>query len=226
MKALLTRTDFADNLRWHTDEIASGELDSVHQVSIYPTVRHQVFYGFGGAFTEAAAFNYQKLPSDRQKAFMECCFGKDGLCYTQGRVHMGSCDFSLGNYSCMESQGGSFDTGRDDQYLIPMVRAAEETAGKPIELMLSPWSPPAFMKSNGDRNHGGSLMPQYRELWAECMAKYVKYYRFQGLNVRRITVQNEPAAVQTWDSCIYGKISFPCLERGGLRRRPDFSVGS
>ena len=203
MKALLTCTDFARNLRWHTDEIVSGEPDFIHQVSVYPAVRHQVFHGFGGAFTEAAAFNYQKLPPDRQKAFMECCFGKEGLCYTQGRVHMGSCDFSLGNYSCMESQEDSFAADRDDQYLIPMIRTAGETAGKPVELMLSPWSPPAFMKSNGDRNHGGSLMPEYRELWAECMVKYVKYYRSQGLNVRRITVQNEPAAVQTWDSCIY-----------------------
>ena len=59
------------------------------------------------------------------------------------------------------------------------------------------------MKTNDDMNNGGNLKPEYRAVWAECMAKYAAHYRAAGCDVRRISVQNEPAAVQTWDSCIY-----------------------
>lgn len=82
-------------------------------------------------------------------------FRPDGLGYALGRVHMGSCDFSLGNYACQTGAGDEgFDTSRDDENLIPMILAAQKTAGVPIGLMLSPWSPPAFMKTSGDMNHG------------------------------------------------------------------------
>lgn len=204
MKAILTVTNLAKNILWQSSEILSGDINCVHQVSVYPTVQRQTFQGFGGAFTEAAAYCYQQLPEDRRRAFMEAYFGKEGLRYSVGRAHIGSCDFSLGHYACMEGpEDALFHTDRDEQYLIPMIRDAQEAAGKPVGLLLSPWSPPAFMKTNQDRNHGGKLKEAYRELWAKCMAKYAAFYRGQGFDVRMISIQNEPAAVQTWDSCIY-----------------------
>lgn len=203
MKATLIVTDLQKGIFWEQREAREAPLDAVHQVSIYPDIRGQMFHGFGGAFTEAAAYNYQKLSSEKRREFMALYFGDAGLRYTQGRVHIGSCDFALGNYSCRESEADDFDTSRDEQYLIPMVEDAQAAAGKRISLMLSPWSPPAFMKSNGDRNHGGKLLPEYAGLWAEYIAEYISYYRSRGLEVARVTIQNEPAAVQTWDSCIF-----------------------
>lgn len=207
MSAVLTVTDLRSGAFWQTRKLGRCTVDCDHQVSVYPDLRRQRFLGFGGAFTEAAAFCYQQLPPDRQRAFLGCYFGENGLGYTLGRVHMGSCDFALGNYGCLDSAreaaDGVFHTERDEQYLLPMILAAQETEGRPIGLLLSPWSPPAFMKTNADMNHGGSLKPEYRELWAACIAKYVAFYRAKGCDVRCVTVQNEPAAVQTWDSCIY-----------------------
>ena len=204
MKAVLTTTNLQAGRRWHETEMDSGPVDCTRQVSVYPELRFQRFQGFGGAFTEAAAVSWKGLPLERRQAFLDAYFGPDGLGYTLGRVHMGSCDFALGNYACQtgpEDEG--FDTGRDDENLIPMILAAQKTAGAPIGLMLSPWSPPAFMKSNGEMNHGGSLKAEYRARWAGCMAKYAAHYREAGCDVRLMSVQNEPAAVQTWDSCIY-----------------------
>lgn len=204
MRATLIITDLQRDCRWRTETLESGSLDCVHQVSVCPFDRNQRFEGFGGAFTEAAAHSWQQLPEDRRQAFLAAYFGPEGLRYTQGRVHIGSCDFSLGNYACKEDpEDTAFRTDRDDRNLIPMIRAAQETAGRPIALLLSPWSPPGFMKTNGEMNHGGRLKPEYRALWAECMAKYAAHYRAAGCDVRRISVQNEPDAVQTWDSCIY-----------------------
>lgn len=204
MKATIITTNLQKDLRWVSEPLDAGQADCMHQVSVYAGNRRQTFRGFGGAFTEAAAYCYQQLPEEKRRKFMEFCFGKEGLRYTVGRTHLNSCDFSLGNYACMEGpEDRSFYTGRDEQYLLPMILDAQRTAGKPISLLVSPWSPPAFMKTNHNMNHGGSLKKEYWELWAGCLAKYVAFYREKGCDISMISIQNEPAAVQTWDSCIY-----------------------
>lgn len=201
--AKLTVTDLAAGLCWQSRSLPAAAADCIHQVSVYPQAKGQQIEGFGGAFTEAAAHCWQRLtPANRQR-FLERCFGPDGLRYTLGRTHMGSCDFALGLYSCRDADDGTFSLDRDKKYLLPMIRAAQQTAGVPLGLLLSPWSPPAYMKSNRDRGNGGHLEPRYRAQWAGCIAEYVRRYRAAGLDVRRVTVQNEPAAVQTWDSCIF-----------------------
>ena len=207
MDAKLFTTDLRAGLYWYESTPRIKPTDPTCRLSVYPSVRRQLFEGFGGAFTEASAFCWHQLSSDQQERFLDACFGEDGLRYTLGRTHMGSCDFSLGHYDCLPDSSDltlkSFCTDRDDRYLIPMILAAQKAAGKPIRLMLSPWSPPSFMKTNGDRDHGGTLKAEYRQLWADCMAKYVLHYRSRGCDVRLISVQNEPDAVQTWDSCIF-----------------------
>lgn len=144
MNTVLTVTNLRRGQRWHSQTLERGPLDCIHQVSVYPGCRYQRFEGFGGAFTEAAAHSWARLPEARRQAFLDCCFGPEGLGYARGRVHIGSCDFALGNYACQSGPGDEgFDTGRDDLRLIPMIRAAQEAAGRPIGLLLTPWSPPA-----------------------------------------------------------------------------------
>ena len=206
MKAKLIITDLKSGLYWHEKEAEFGSLDCVHQVNIFPNIRRQKFYGFGGAFTEAAARGWRQLPENRAKAFLDSYFGAHGLGYTLGRVPIGSSDFSAGHYSCADSADemkSTFKTNMDDEYLIPMILAAGETADRPIGLLLSPWSPPGFMKDTGERNNGGKLMAEYKPHWAACMAKYAAHYRKAGCDVRLMSVQNEPEAVQIWDSCIW-----------------------
>jgi glucosylceramidase len=76
-------------------------------------------------------------------------------------------------------------------------------AGTDFKLFSSPWSPPAWMKTNGEMNHGGKLKPEYRDAWALYFAKYIKAYKQEGIDVWGLTIQNEPAATQSWDSCIW-----------------------
>ncbi|MBD5537902.1 MAG: glucosylceramidase [Lachnospiraceae bacterium] len=228
MKAVLTVTNLEKNIKWQQCELESGEVDSIHQVSVYPFMRRQTVQGFGGAFTEAAAWCCGQLPEEKRRQVLKAYFGDEGLRYTMGRVHMNSCDFSLGNYACVENPEDEnlegFTAERDEKYMIPMILEAQDIAGQPINLMLSPWSPPGFMKTNGEMNHGGSLRPEYRSRWAACMAKYASYYRSRGCSVKLMSIQNEPAAVQSWDSCIYTaaeegefavKELFPALQAAG-----------
>ena len=221
-----TVTDLNAQSYWQTETLSFGLAEEMGQVSLYPNVRGQTFEGFGGAFTEAAATGWLKLPKDKREALLEAYFGETGLRYTLGRVHMGSCDFALDNYACMQSaEDTHLDFSRDDASILPMLLAAQKTVGKPIGLLMSPWSPPAFMKTNRNMNHGGQLLDAFAPKWAELMAAYASYYQSKGCLVRWMSVQNEPAAVQTWDSCIYsaeeeGRFAArhlkPALEQAGL----------
>ncbi len=120
---------------------------------------------------------------------------------------MGSCDFALGNYSHVEQPGDvdleSFSIARDRQALLPFIKAAQRVAPGPIKLLASPWSPPAWMKTNGAMNGGGMLRAEYRRAWARCYVRFIEAYEAEGVPIWGVSVQNEPAAVQRWDSCIY-----------------------
>ena len=59
------------------------------------------------------------------------------------------------------------------------------------------------MKTNGMMNRGGKLKEEYFDLWAEYFARFIDEYRKCGIEISMVSVQNEPKAVQPWDSCIY-----------------------
>ena len=59
------------------------------------------------------------------------------------------------------------------------------------------------MKSNHDVLHGGSLLPEFYEAWANYYVKFIEAYESEGIPIWGMTVQNEPMASQTWESCIY-----------------------
>lgn len=177
-------------------------------VTVDPDTKYQEIVGFGGSFTEAAAVTLQQLPPARQAEVLRAYFDPDhGHGYTLCRTHINSCDFSLGNYAYDEVAGDvdleHFSIARDRQALIPMIEAAFDVAGTPLKMLASPWSPPAWMKTNGEMNHGGKLKPEYREAWAHYYCRYIEAYAAAGIPIWGLTVQNEPEATQTWDSCRY-----------------------
>jgi glucosylceramidase len=187
----------------------AGQLgDGLPSVWMNPAIQFQVIEGFGGAFTEAAAVTWQRLSVDKQEQALRACFDPhEGLGYRLCRVHMNSCDFALGNYSHLETAGDTllqgFSIERDRRALLPMIKAAQRIAGEPIKLLASPWSPPAWMKSNGHMNNGGRLLPQFRAIWAQCFVRFIYAYANEGVPIWGVTVQNEPEAMQRWDSCLY-----------------------
>lgn len=174
-------------------------------ICIFPDVRYQKINGFGGAFTESAATTLYKLSPEKRKRILEMYFDTErGIGYNFGRVHINSCDFSLGNYSCVEDGDEALETfniRRDEATVIPMIKEAMKY--NDIEIFASPWSPPAYMKTNGEMNRGGKLKKEYESLWAEYFEKFINAYKQQGINITTVSVQNEPKATQTWDSCVY-----------------------
>lgn len=176
-------------------------------LNLYPSVTYQVFEGFGGALTEAAGYVYHQMNQEHRDEMLREYFTTDGMGYRMARIPIDSCDFSLGHYEAVEDPADetfrSFQFKRVEQNILPLLNDAQKAHGGRLEIMLTPWSPPAYMKINGDRNHGGELKQEYKKTWAEYICRYIKEYKNRGYLVKRISLQNEPKADQTWDSCVY-----------------------
>ncbi|MCJ8211067.1 glycosyl hydrolase [Mucilaginibacter sp. RS28] len=179
------------------------------EVSVFvdPTKTFQTMIGIGGALTDASAETFYKLPADKQKEFLTAYYDKEnGIGYTFARTHIQSCDFSSDSYSYIKDNDASlktFDISHDQKYRIPFIKAVQKAAGGKVDLFVSPWSPPAFMKTNSDMSHGGKLKPEYRQNWADFMVKFIKTYEKEGMPIWGLTPQNEPLATQKWESCLF-----------------------
>jgi len=195
-----------------------------------PKLHFQTVRGFGGAFTEAGGWVLSKLPGSKQEQILERYFNPvTGLGYSFCRSHINSCDFSLDNYSCCEVPGDTalseFNLHRDEKWLLPFIERAMAVPGSRFQLLVTPWSPPAWMKTNECMNKGGKLKKEYRETWARFFARFIRAYRDRGIPVTMASVQNEPEARQKWDSCLWtaeeegefvAEFLGPVLQREGL----------
>lgn len=163
--------------------------------------------GIGGALTDASAETFAKLSKDNQQELLQQYYDvKNGIGYTLARTHIHSCDFSSGSYTYVTDNDAalkSFNVAHDKEFRIPFIKQAIAAAGGKLTLIATPWSPPAWMKDNNDMLHGGKLLPKYYQSWANYYVKFIKAYASEGIPVWGLSVQNEPMAIQTWESCIY-----------------------
>lgn len=205
----------------------SSEADV--SVFVNPNKQFQTFWGIGAALTDASAEVFSKLSAERQKEFLSAYYDTEaGIGYTLARVPIHSCDFSRASFTYVsepDKELKTFSIDHDRQYRIPLIKKAIQAAGGKLPLYASPWSPPAFMKDNNDMLHGGKLLPEYAGAWALYYTKFIKAYEAEGIPVWGITIQNEPMAVQRWESCIYTAAEErdflknhlgPAMEREGL----------
>jgi len=180
--------------------------DEVH-IFVNPNKTFQTFWGIGGAITDASAEVFAKLPLVKQDEFLKAYYSVDeGIGYTLARTPIHSCDFSSASFTYVtddDKELKTFSIDHDRQYRIPLIKKAIAAAGGKLPLYASPWSPPPFMKSNGEMLHGGSLLPEYYDAWALYYTKFIKAYEKEGIPIWGITIQNEPMATQRWESCIY-----------------------
>ena len=211
-RAVVYTTADSTNLRLTpTDTLTFQQSAATTEAEIYvfvdPRRTFQTMIGIGGALTDAAAETFAKIPTDRQAQLLDAYYSPErGIGYTLARTNINSCDFSSASYTYVtegDTNLSSFTIAPDLKYKIPLIKRALAASGNRLKLFASPWSPPAYMKDNNDMLHGGHLRPEYRRAWALYYTKFIKSYRQAGVPVWGITIQNEPMAKQTWESCIY-----------------------
>jgi glucosylceramidase len=191
------------NLSFH----AGGTAATV-TITVNPSTTYQTMMGFGGSFTDAGASALNSLNATNRAALAAAYFGPSGANYQVCRSQMGASDFSASLYSYDDQAGdyslNNFSVNHDVNMMIRWIK--EALALNPnLKLFGSPWSAPAWMKTNNNMLNGGNLKSdaQTQNAWALYFVKYVQAYKAQGIPMWGITIQNEPAATQTWPSMIF-----------------------
>ncbi|XP_076030329.1 lysosomal acid glucosylceramidase-like [Oratosquilla oratoria] len=170
------------------------------QVLLVGDANGQEFLGFGGAFTDATGVNVFSLPSDMRNQILSSYYGDEGLEYTLGRVPIGGTDFSTHPYTYDDFPEDKslkrFALQMEDiKYKIPMILESlkmSEAGGRHVKLFASPWSAPAWMKSNNNIKGKGKLLHKYYGTWAQYLVRFLKEYSKHNVSFWGMTLQNEP----------------------------------
>ncbi|KAH8024278.1 hypothetical protein HPB51_022397 [Rhipicephalus microplus] len=180
-------------------------LPRTHSViRVTPNVTYQEIIGFGGSFTDAAGSNLLRLREPLRTRLLEAYYSEEGLNYNLGRVPIASCDFSMRVYSYDDVSDdfelANFSLGPEDINLkIPFIQQAHEmNKTDPLWLIASPWSAPAWMKTNSHMSGRGTLRGSpngtYYKTWAQYFIKFLDAYKDHNVSFWGLTPQNEPTS--------------------------------
>ena len=187
-------------------EIADSDSPTI---TINEAEKLQQIEGFGAALTESSAFLIQQeLNSAQRASLLEDLFHpENGIGISYLRMTIGASDFSLSDYTYDDLPPGEtdynldhFSIDQDKDYVIPVFKEILSISPD-IKIMGSPWSPPAWMKTNGSLV-GGKLKPESFEVYSNYFMRYIKAYAMEGIMIDAITPQNEP---------LHFTASYPCM---------------
>lgn len=159
--------------------------------------------GFGTSLTDATVMQLDTFNAAQADALLEFYFG---LCRMRlVRVPMGSCDFSVRQYSFVDHNGDLLVQPEDEQREAWLARIRDLCPT--LQLLLAPWSAPPWMKTS-NQYVGGALKPEFFETWARCLVDYCRRYERLGFEVLALSLQNEPRQLpyllrQTWETMFF-----------------------
>ena len=216
------------SIRWS----ANSAAPAAERIVLTPELKFQEILGFGGAFTDAACYTFNRLtPAEREKLFHEM-FHPAEMGLSVCRICVGSSDYSRTVYSFDEGAPdpdmARFSIDHDRAYILPMLREARQ-ANPDLFLFSSPWSPPGWMKFNNSML-GGSMRKFYFPAYAQYYLKFLQGYAAAGVPVQALTPQNEVDTDQDgkMPACLWGQeyeIAFvrdylgPLLRKEGVATR-------
>jgi glucosylceramidase len=191
--------------------------------------------GFGFALTGGSAQLLMRMGAAQRAALLKELFttGDNGIGVSYLRVSIGSSDMNERVFSYDDLAPGEtdvemakFNLGPDRADVIPVLK--EILAIRPeIKILGSPWSAPAWMKTNNDVK-GGELKPEYYGAFAKYFVKYIEGMRAEGIAIDAITVENEPLNPKNTPSMamfaqeqdtFVAKDLGPAFEKAGIRTK-------
>ncbi len=176
----------------------SSEPGQLPAVSVDDAQHFQTMDGFGFALTGGSAQLLMRMSAARRTALLKELFTTgDGIGVSYLRVSIGASDMNERVYSYDDLPLGEtdvemtkFSLGPDRADVIPLLKEILDIRPG-IKILGSPWSAPAWMKTNGDVK-GGELKPEYNGAFAKYFVKYIEGMRAEGIAIDAITVENEP----------------------------------
>ena len=207
-----------DNRQWFTSDYPSPEFMLSPQpdrllsdgkatgdfiITIDPATRYQTIEGIGYSLEESTVYNLMQMSAPvRQQLLKEILDPVEGIGLNMMRICIGASDFTGREfYTYSDPPVGQsdpeleyFSIQKDIDYQIIEVIKTAQAINPALRLVATPWSPPAWMKTSGSLV-GGSLKPEYQEVYARYLAQATAAYREQGIPIWAITLQNEPLYV-------------------------------
>jgi glucosylceramidase len=175
-----------------------GTTSDVPTIVVDPHRRYQSMTGFGASITDSSAAVLYRLSSQARTDAMVSLFSPtrgDGLNFL--RQPIGASDFTDEPAYTYDDVPGDlslrhFSVAHDRAQILPLLRQAVHL-NPDIKVMGTPWSPPAWMKTNNSLV-GGRLIdsPAIYQAYARYLVKFVQAYRAEGVRVDYLSVQNEP----------------------------------
>eukprot|EP00029_Vermamoeba_vermiformis_P000310 TRINITY_DN1034_c0_g1_i1.p1 TRINITY_DN1034_c0_g1~~TRINITY_DN1034_c0_g1_i1.p1 ORF type:complete len:471 (-),score=165.50 TRINITY_DN1034_c0_g1_i1:42-1454(-) len=171
--------------------------------------KYQEIIGFGGALTESSAYVFSQLSSDLQQEIIDAYYGPNGNQYTLSRTHINSCDFSLNSWSFDDSPNDmnlvNFTVDHQKKWMFPLIKAALQATSNRLKIFATPWSPPAWMKTNNQMDGSGSpcLKKGMESVWAQFISDSITAYHNNGIPMWGLTIQNEPEFAAPWEACTF-----------------------
>jgi glucosylceramidase len=159
----------------------------------------QTIDGFGYALTGGSAQLLMRMTPSARAAILHELFATKGssIGVSYLRVSIGSSDLNDHVFSYDDVPAGEtdptlakFSLAPDRADVIPVLKQILAINPK-IKILASPWSAPAWMKTNDDPK-GGKLQPQFYPAYAAYLVKYLEGMKQEGINIDTITIQNEP----------------------------------
>ncbi|NXC77781.1 GLCM Glucosylceramidase, partial [Anhinga anhinga] len=203
---------------------------SLHTPGLLLTLNISTLYqhvkGFGGSLSDAAALNIMGLSQLAQDNLLRSYFSENGIEYNLIRLPMACSDFSTRPYSYddvpHDYELKHFRLAEEDVKMkIPLLHRASAMSKRPLSLYASPWTSPAWLKSNGDVRGKGTLNGQagdkYHKTWANYFIKFLDEYAKHNLTFWAVTAQNEPL------TALFTPPEFPTIAFTAAQQR-DFIV--
>lgn len=168
-------------------------------ITVNDNKTYQPIDGFGFALTGGSAEHIIKMGAASRAELLKNLFAFNnlniGISYL--RLSIGSSDLNERVFSYDDLPDGQtdpelkhFDLGPDRQDVIPVLKEILRI-NPHIKILGSPWSPPAWMKTNND-TRGGRLRTEFYQAYANYLVKYIKGMKAEGITIDAITIQNEP----------------------------------
>jgi glucosylceramidase len=198
----LTNTDKTVLFQQQQESLAfskSTDLENTPLISVEDNRTFQIIDGFGFALTGGSAMLIQQMSPVARHALLEELFTDNGnnIGTSYLRISIGSSDLNDHAFSYDDVSTGQtdpqlkkFSFGPDKYDVIPILKEILSINPK-IKILGSPWSAPAWMKTNHD-THGGSLKPKDYSVYAKYLVHYILAMQKEGIHIEAITIQNEP----------------------------------
>jgi len=191
-----------------------GSAAAQVNVSLDKNVRYQTIEGFGASVTDG--YNIRPWKVREGPFLIDIDLDSVGF-YDTIITNLGATAIRTNIVTSFNPASGQYTISEDMEtlwYDLRRLRDAARAHHEPLVFIGTPWSPPAWMKQNGETTCSGlsgtqcRLKNDYEDSLGTYLVKYVQTMTDSGLPYYAVSIQNEPAFSQPFESCVYNGMRY------------------